>query len=173
MAQAHETGNPFVTANNFITDLLGAPLSPDWTIEGLAEQVLGAIAAQRFEEAQEFVLDADAITNRQSRRLLRPLLACLATKSAAEAGTPLNLYGGRLSFKRSDPDGPVWIIGQFENRPGAVRIALRRSTSLPQNSEPRTAPPGAGLSAEHHVDSKPYVVRGDSNSSETERASAS
>src|SRR6266567_6625132 len=105
MAPSHETGNPLVTANNPITDLLGAPLGPDWTVEGLAEQVLGAIAAQCSEETPEFVLDADATTDRQSRRLLRPLLACLATKSAAEAGTPANLYGDHLSFKRPAPKG--------------------------------------------------------------------
>src|SRR5438552_3219789 len=118
MAQPPETGNPLVTANNAIADLLGAPLGPDWTVEGLAEQVLGAIAAQRSEGAQEFVLDADATTDRQSRRLLRPLLACLATKSAAEAGTAADLYGGHFSSKRPGPNGPVWILGQFENRPG-------------------------------------------------------
>jgi hypothetical protein len=137
-----------VTADNPITDLLAAPLSPDWTVEGLAEQVLGAIAAHRSEGAQEFVLDADATTDRQSRRVLRPLLACLATKSAAESGTPANLYGGRLSFKRPGPEGPVWILGQFENGPGTVRVALRRSSSPPQNSEPRAVQPpvfpGAG-----------------------------
>ena len=131
MAQPPETGNPLVTANNPITDLLGAPLGPDWTVEGLAEQVLGAIAAQCSEEGQEFVLDADATTDRQSRRLLRPLLACLATKSAAEAGTPANLYGGHFSFKRPGPKGPVWILGQFENRPGSVRVTLRRYSSPP------------------------------------------
>lgn len=135
-----------MATNNFITDLLGTPLCPDWTVEGLTEQVLSAIAVQRSEEGQEFVLDADTTTNRQSRRLLRPLLACLATKSAAEAGTPADLYGGRLAFKRPGSDGPVWIIGQFENRPGAVRVTLRRSTSPPQNSEPRATPLGAGQS---------------------------
>ena len=143
MAQSHETGNPIVTANNPITDLLGAPLGPDWTVEGLAEQVLGAIAAQRSEEAEEFVLDADATTDRQSRRLLRPLLACLATKSAAEAGTPADLYGGHFSFKRPGPKGPVWILGQFENRPGSVRVTLRRSSSPPDDREARAEPPGA------------------------------
>ena len=122
MAQPHETGNPIVTANNHITDLLSAPLAPNWTVEGLAEQVLGAIAAQRSEEGQEFVLDADATTDCQSRRLLRPLLACLATKSAAEAGTPANLYNGHFTFERPGPEGPVWILGQFENRPGSVRV---------------------------------------------------
>jgi hypothetical protein len=131
MAQSHETGNPIVTGNNPITDVLGALLSPDWTMEELAEQVLGAIAAQGSEEAQEFVLDADATADRQSRRLLRPLLACLATKSAAEAGTPVNLYGGQFSFKRLGPNGPVWILGQFENRPGNVRVTLRRYASPP------------------------------------------
>src|SRR5207302_8645805 len=135
MAQSRETGNTIVTANNSITDLLGAPLGPDWTVEGLAEQVLGAIAVQRSEEVQEFILDADTTTDRQSRRLLRPLLACLATKSAAEAGTPANLYGGHFSFKRPGPKGPVWILGQFENRPGSVRMTLRRSSSPPEDPE--------------------------------------
>jgi hypothetical protein len=137
-----------VTAGNPLTELLAAPLSPDWTIEGLAEQVLGALAARRPDEVQEFALDADATTDRQSRRVLRPLLACLATKSAAEAGTPANLYGGRLSFQRAGPEGPVWITGQFDNRPGAVRVALRRSSSPPEAAEPGTGQPpvfpGAG-----------------------------
>ena len=153
MAQSHETGNPLVTGNNPITDLLGAPLGPDWTVEGLAEQVLGAIAAQRSAEGQEFVLDADASTDRQSRRLLRPLLACLATKSAAEAGAPANLYGGHFSFKRPGPTGPVWILGQFENRPGSVRVALRRSSSPPDGREARPGQPpaltDAALDAKH------------------------
>ena len=143
MAQPPEKGNPPVTANNPIFNLLAAPLPPDWTVEGLAEQVLGAIAAQPSEEGPEIVLDAGATTDRQSRRLLRPLLACLATKSAAEAGTPVNLYGGRLSFKRQSPEGPVWIIGQFDNRPGTVRVAFRRSSSPPPTSEPRAVPPSA------------------------------
>lgn len=135
-----------MTADNPITDLLAAPLSPDWTVEGLAEQLLRAIATQPEEESQEFVLDADAPTDRQSRRLLRPLLACLATKSAAEAGMPANLYGGHVSFKRSGPKGPVWILGQFENRPGSVRVTLRQSSSPPE--DPKTsveAPVGPGL----------------------------
>jgi hypothetical protein len=137
MAPSHETGNSVVTAGNRITDVLAAPLRPDWTVEGLAEQVLSAIAAQDADEAQEFVLDADATADRQARRILRPLLACLATKSAVEGGTPASLYGGRLSFQRRGPAGPVWILGHFENRPGAVRVAFRRSSSPPQNSEPR------------------------------------
>jgi len=90
-----------------------------------AEQLPGAIAAQDPEESQEFVLDGDATADSQSRRLLRPLLACLATRSAAEAGTPADLYGGHISFKREGPTGPVWILGPFENRPGSVRIRLR------------------------------------------------
>lgn len=124
-----------MTANNPISDVLGAPLRPGWTVEGLAEQVLGAIAAQISGEPQEFVLEADSITDRQSCRLLRPLLACLATKSATEAGSPVNLYGGHFSFKRPGPNGPVWILGRFENSPGNVRVTLRRSSSPPENSE--------------------------------------
>lgn len=141
MAQSLETGNPIMTADNPITDLLAAPLSPDWTVEGLAEQLLSAIATQPSAESPEFVLDADVTTDRQSRRLLRPLLACLATKSAAEAGMPANLYGGQISFTRPGLKGPVWILGQFENRPGSVRVTLRRSSSPPESSEAR---PGQG-----------------------------
>ncbi len=127
MAQSHEPGNPIVIAGNPLTDLLAAPLSPDWTVEGLAEQLLRAIVAQPTGDVREFVLDLDTLTDRQSQRLLRPLLAYLATKSSGEAGVPTNLYGGRLSFHRSGPEGSVWIFGEFENRPGAVRVALRRS----------------------------------------------
>src|SRR5947209_58758 len=98
MAQTHQAGNPTVTAENPKTDLLAAPLSSDWTIEGLAEQLLGTIASLPKEDAKNLLLDAAATTDRQSQRVLRPLLACLATKSAAEAGTPSNLYEGQLSF---------------------------------------------------------------------------
>ena len=138
MAESHETGDLLVTASNPITDVLGAPLGADWTVEGLAEQVLDAIAAQGSEESQEFVLDADATTDRQSRRLLRPLLACLATKSAAEAGTPAELYGGHFSFQRPGPNGPVWIVGDFENRSGNVHVTLRRCTSPPPSERNAT-----------------------------------
>ena len=124
-----------MTTANPISDLLSARLSSDWTVEQLAEKVLCAIAAQDPEEAQEFVLDADATTDRQSLRLLRPLLACLATKSAAEAGTLANVYGGRLVFRRPGHEGPVWILGQFENRPGTVRVTFCRTNSPPPNSE--------------------------------------
>jgi hypothetical protein len=127
-----------VSADNRITELLAAPLGSDWTVEGLAEQLLSAIASQRPErasEGEEFVLDAETITDRQSRRLLRPLLACLASKSAAETGASPNLYEGRLTFKRPGHEGPVWIFGHFENRPGSVRVALRRTGSPPQSLE--------------------------------------
>jgi hypothetical protein len=129
-----------VSANDTITQLLSTPLGPAWTVEALAEQVLTTIAAQRSEESQEFILDAYATTDRQTRRLLRPLLACLATKSAAEAGAPANLYGGHFSFERQGPAGPVWIVGQFENRPGRVRVTLRRSNSPPPGDGCGTVP---------------------------------
>lgn len=121
-----------------MSDLLAAPLAPDWTVERLAEQLLNTIAAQAPEEADEFFIDANAITDRQSIRLLRPLLACLASKSAAEAGTSANLYGGRFCFNRPGSTGPVWIVGQFENRAGSVRVTLRRS-----NSPPHATPDGS------------------------------
>ena len=130
-----------MTADNPIIDLLAAPLSPDWTVERLAEQLLCAIAARNPEDVQEYVLDADAAIDRQSRRVLRPLLACLANKSAAEAGTAPNIYGGRLSFERPGSEGPVWILGEFENRQGTVRVALRRSESPHAASETTIAQP--------------------------------
>jgi hypothetical protein len=125
-----------MNANTSINDLLSTPLGPEWTVDRLAEQVLGAIVAQDSEQAQELVLDSSAITDRQSRRLLRPLIACLATKSAAESGTPANLYGGRLTFKRLGPKGYVWIIGQFENGSGRVCVTLRGSSSPSRTSQP-------------------------------------
>jgi hypothetical protein len=129
--------------NNPITDVLAAPLGAEWTVEGLAEQLLEAIAAQGSEKTHELVLDGAVATDRQTQRLLRPLLACLATKSAAEAGTPVNLYGGHVSFKRTGPDGPVWILGHFENRPGNVRITLHLSSSPPQSPVPTPGQPMA------------------------------
>ncbi|MBX9581949.1 MAG: hypothetical protein K2X87_16715 [Gemmataceae bacterium] len=115
-----------MTAGGTITDLLSGPLAPDWTVEGLAEDVLSAVAAQPV-AGPELVVDVDDATGRQTRRLIRPLLAYLASRSAAEAGTPVNLYGRRLAFKRPSPTGPAWVVGAFENRPGRVRLALRRS----------------------------------------------
>jgi len=131
-----------VTAENPITELLAAPIGPDWTIEGLAEQLLRTIASQPKEETKELFLDAAAATDRQSQRVLRPLLACLATKSAAEAGTHPNLYEGQLSFKRMGPEGPVWISGEFENKPGSVRVTFQRSSSPPEVSEKRKSASG-------------------------------
>jgi hypothetical protein len=124
-----------VTADNPISELLAATLSPDWTVEGLAEQLLSTIAAIRTKDACEVALDAHTAKDRQSRRLLRPLLACLATKSAAETGTPVNLYGGRLSFRRPGPEGPVWILGEFDNRTENVRVTLRQSRPLASLSQ--------------------------------------
>jgi hypothetical protein len=151
MAQSHETGNRTVTADNPIAELLAAPLSPDWTVEGLAEQLLGAIAARRAPESQEFIFDAEASPDGQPRRILRPLLACLATMSAAESGTPTNLYGRCLLFKRAGPEGPVWIFGQFENKPGTVRVAFRRSATPPANSESKAQQaPDLAATVSHH-----------------------
>jgi hypothetical protein len=130
VAQSYQEDNSTVTANA-VTNVLAAPLRPDWTIQGLAEQLLCTIAAQ---PEKEFVLDAAATTDRQSRRLIRPLLACLANMSAQESGTSDNVFGADLSFKRTGPDGPVWIFGQFQNTQGKVRVMLQRSSSAPERS---------------------------------------
>ncbi len=117
---------------NFVNDLLSAPLDPDWSIEGLAEQLLTSIAAQ---PEQEFILDAAEMMDRQSRRLIRPLLACLANMSAAESGTSDDVFGADLSFQRMGPAGSVSIFGQFKNTQGNVRITLRRSPSSTRDTE--------------------------------------
>lgn len=124
-------------AKNPITDALSAPLDSDWTIERLAEQVISAVASQEPEGAPaEFVLDANTLTDRQSQRLVRPLVACLAQKSAAEGGTAPRLYEGCLSFKRQSRGAPVWVVGEFKNTPGKVFVTLRRSESPPRDQQP-------------------------------------
>ena len=138
--------------DNPISKLLATPLGPDWTIDGLAEQLLDAIAAQHCEGSQEFIIDADATTDRQTSRILRPLLACLATKSAAETGMPANLYGGSLVFNRPGSTGPVWIVGQFENRPGRARVTLRPSFAPPQSSQFRLLQPEGSTDGGSHSD---------------------
>ena len=126
-----------VTADNPIIELLAAPLSPDWTIKGVAEQLLSTIASKSSGE-QVLALTEEALSDHQSRRMIRPLLACLASMSADKSGTSPNIYGGHLSFKREGSEGPVWILGEFENKLGSVRVSLHRSSSPLLNSEPRT-----------------------------------
>jgi len=126
-----------VTAVNPIKNVLSAPLGPNWTVDGVAEQLLDAIAAQPSEDAPGFILDADdSSLDLQSRRLLRPLLACLATMSAAETGTQPSLYGGPLAFRRS---GSVWVLGEFENRAEGQQLVLRRSIAPPDGMDYRAS----------------------------------
>lgn len=81
------------------------------------------------------VVTDQALADRQSRRLLRPLLAFLAVKFATENHQPPNLYGGALAFEQPTADGPAWIVGEFDNRPGYLTLTLRRSDSPPDVSE--------------------------------------
>src|SRR5262249_45349514 len=97
------------------------------TVDTVAEQLLTAIANQPADEQHEFVLGAD--TDRQASRLIRPLLACLATKSK------VNVFGGQFAFERQGHAGPVWIFGQFENRPSSVRVTLHCSNAPRKHSD--------------------------------------
>lgn len=124
-----------MTDKSPIADLLAVPLSSDWTVERLAEQLLDMLTSESPERTHQFVLDGDVPAEHQARRLIRPLLAYLAQKSAAEVGMPPTLYGGELAFERMNPNGPNWILGDFENRPGNVRLTLRRSSSPRENLE--------------------------------------
>jgi len=111
------------TTTSPLLELLATPLGPNGTIDGLAEQLLARVAT---ETAVELSLNFDDLTDRQSQRLIRPLLACLARMSATENGTEFTPYGGALAFTRTGLAGVVRIVGEFENRPGAVRLAFRR-----------------------------------------------
>jgi hypothetical protein len=124
-----------VSAEPVIRDLRAAPLASDWTVDELAERLLSAVAEFRSNDAQEIVFDAAQTADRQTRRLLRPLLACLALKYATEAGATPDVYGGQISFKRQGHDGPVLVAGEFANRPGTVRVVLRRSSAASPNLE--------------------------------------
>lgn len=127
---------------NPIAAVLAAPLGPDWTIERLAEDLLDRIAVQPEGDIIEYVLNAENVEDRQSQRLLRPLLACLATMSVHSAGeSASDLYGGDLLFERFSPQGSVWIIGQFKNRPGETKIAFRRSSPRTRLTESNSARP--------------------------------
>lgn len=137
MAKSEQANHSPMTAKNAVTEILSCPLASDWTIEALVERVLAAIALQPLTvaEAGEIVLDADKITDRQSRRLLRPLLACLARKSADEGGTCPTLYEGSFAFERPGQGEPVWIVGEFKNMPGQVRATFRRHGPPPKTEQ--------------------------------------
>ncbi len=163
MAQSHETDNPIVTANTPLTDLLGAPLGPDWTVEGLAEQVLGFIAAQGSEEAQEFVLDADATTDRQSRRLLRPssrawppsrqprparLPGCTAAISPSSDQAPKDRCGFSASSKTDQEvcalrcDGQPHSPSRHKTNPTSLLLVQPMRSKNATVSNTRPASPG-------------------------------
>jgi hypothetical protein len=149
-----------VTPANPILDLLSAPLPDDWTIERLAEQVLSTISSHRPEGGHndELILDADAIGDRQSQRLLRPLLACLAGMSAAEAGTSPDLYQGHLRFRRQGPEGLSWIVGEFESSQRRVHLRLRRGNSPPTSDE-ATATPLRVAHADPYLGDPPMIQK--------------
>jgi hypothetical protein len=126
VVQPSEASDSIVSTDNKILELLTSPLGDEWTVEGLVDTLLDAIAADQSENVHSVALDGTM--DRQASRLLRPVLACLANKWAADSVSEVNLYVGRFSFKRMGPDGPVWIEGHFENRPGKVFLELRRSS---------------------------------------------
>ncbi len=138
------------------TDVLSAPLDSTWTLEGLAERLLSAVAEQ---PTDFFVLDGAEAMDRQARRLIRPLVACLATMSAAESGTPCDIYGAELSFERTGPNGPVWIFGRFKNTQGEVRVELQSSMSPPESFR-GTLPAGSVLPEGGRQNKTPASVGG-------------
>jgi len=59
-----------------------------------------------------------------ARIAFRALLACLARKSAQEAGTDPDPYGGALAFVREAAGGLVRLAGTFENTAAVARLAF-------------------------------------------------
>ena len=124
-------------------------LDPNGTIEELAERLLTRIAdttpgrssgdSPNADSEAGPALSYDDLTDRQSQRLVRPLLACLALKSEAENGTPVNVCGGTLSFIRAGESGPVRITAEFDNRPGAVRVTFGRTIPIAGVTSRQTA----------------------------------
>lgn len=77
----------------------------------------------------------DSLRSAHSQRLMRPLVACLAQKSAAEGRTAPRLYEGCLILNRQSGGAAVWVVGEFNNTPGKVFVTLRRSESPPPNQQ--------------------------------------
>ena len=126
---------PLATADNHIRELVPAPVSPDWTIDRLAEQVLCAIAARGSAEGTANSARAELPRSTSKAAYSGRSSLWLKTSRPPKQVHP-HLDRGRLLFQRPSHDGPVWIHGQFENMPGTVRVTLRRSSSPPQHSEP-------------------------------------
>src|SRR6266481_5183939 len=96
-----------MTSQNPIAKLLAAPLPPDWSVERLADQLLQVIA-KRFESKRRrspISININDLEDRQSKRLLRPLLAYLATRAAKKGDQPANVFGGVLLLERKGPKG--------------------------------------------------------------------
>jgi hypothetical protein len=126
-AHPRKASHPPVTIDS-IADFLDAPLEADWTVDRLAERLLESVA--RRNDGSVWSLVVDKSTGSQARRLIRPLLACLASKAGDESGVPVDPFGGTLSFIRSGPNGEVAIDGEFENRPGQIGIRFTTSSLL-------------------------------------------
>jgi Domain of unknown function (DUF4145) len=65
---------------------------------------------------------ASDLADGAARRAFRPLLACLARKSAQESGTDPDPYGGALAFVLHAPSGLVRLTGTFENTATVARL---------------------------------------------------
>jgi hypothetical protein len=115
------------------------------SLDELAETLLRRAAEPRAEVS---VALAD-LPDPHARSLFRSLLACLARKSAQEAGTALDPYGGTLAFVRDTPDGPVRIDGTFDNRAGTARLTLPPPRPHPDGRPPHARGGSAVVDALH------------------------
>ena len=118
-----------------LSDLLAAPLSPDWTIERLAEQLLCAIASQPKGETKSVQFDLSCPRTDNHSVFSGHCSPALQPSQQPKPEFNRRLYGGQLCFKRNGPDGPVWILGEFESKPGTQRVessAIRLAAVSPR-----------------------------------------
>lgn len=147
-------------------ELLADPAALTRPLDTLAEQLLARLAAELKPLPPT---TRDALPSPQARARFRPLLACLARKSAQENGTAFDPHGGTLTFVRPGLRGPVRITGTFDNHSDAVRLVFHAPEPLPDHTHAPPPPGGAsGLVevfdpgvADHWIEDSEFALASD------------
>ena len=138
MAQSREAGNPTVTAENPLTDLLAAPLSPDWTHRGTggATALHDRIAAEGGSEGapsrREPPPQIDNLSVFSGRCLpasqpsQRPKREPLPTFTEASSASRETALTGRFGFWASSRTSPAACVSRSSERPLPRRSASRK-----------------------------------------------
>lgn len=95
-------------------------LVPERARDERAEDLLACVAAA----PGTWSAGTADIADPNAQREFRALLVYLARKSAQEAGTDPDPYGGPLAFVRQAPAGLVRLVGTFENTTGFALLSF-------------------------------------------------